>query len=346
NSERKALDLLHHTSLKTLSATLSVSNPLRQRRLSQEELYLEAINQTKVQEGLVKEAEQRFAEKKATLDGCVDQLHQLYEDMFVDPAAASANVLERMIHSEIAELRRAIPKTESSLDTIGNAQHLLYQARTTMEVAMKLLPGAAGFLDAQLKAEAPKDWWDLHGVSLIFASARAYEAYALMEQAHAVWADVPVISHENWKNGTKINNSIPDTLASLRGYRLKIETLLNKTVHPHLRSLEIELAHRRASLTSKLREWVDERAQCIERALRARGGLQDVDLEVAQRWLRGEREDNASQIGNGNALPGYRGREAVERGTDELPEMVLVCGDLGLFADFGMDTFYPRATKR
>ncbi|RUP12543.1 hypothetical protein BC936DRAFT_139807, partial [Jimgerdemannia flammicorona] len=246
NSERKALDLLHHTSLKTLSATLSVSNPLRQRRLSQEELYLEAINQTKVQEGLVKEAEQRFAEvegmqnslceKKATLDGCVDQLYQLYEDMFVDPAAASANVLERMIHSEIAELRRAIPKTESSLDTIGNAQHLLYQARTTMEVAMKLLPGAAGFLDAQLKAEASKDWWDLHGVSLIFASARgcfisardkAYEAYALVEQAHAVWADVPVISHENWKNGTKIS----------RPFSLPLSFEIPSSHYHHLQSL-------------------------------------------------------------------------------------------------------------
>ncbi|RUS17376.1 hypothetical protein BC937DRAFT_90057 [Endogone sp. FLAS-F59071] len=289
HAERKALDLLHRPSLQTISAHLSVNNPLRKRQ-SREHFYLEAINQSQQQEAVVAKVEKEMTkvetmqknllQQKAKLERYLEELHQFYDDMFAEPDAAAENTIERILHEELERLRRIVPETQQRLDKLLAAQHLMYLAQDAMDKAMRLLPGAKGYLDLQVYGGP------MHTHS---AEKKALESWQLVDKAHAVCPEVPIIPHEPW-HPSYMTDSIVKTLTSLRGYRLKVQSVLRTILAPAVRQVEPELLQLKSELERKPFEWLEERVRCIERVLRAQGKLVGVEVEAQRRWLRNEVE--------------------------------------------------------
>jgi hypothetical protein len=198
------------------------------------------------------------------------------------------------------------------------AQKMLYEARESIETAMKSLPGATKFLDRQgitSRHDYNKNPADT-SFSVKTSDALAQKAYTLVHEASELCADVPVIPVSAIGKG----ESVILTLTNYRGYRLKIESILRRQLNPRLHQFENQLSVARYQYEQRLIEWIDHQIITLEMHLRVNGVLQD-NLEREISMLRmGSRAaivavaseatgritvDDALDITAENALPQY-----------------------------------------
>ncbi|KAG2188261.1 hypothetical protein INT44_001014 [Umbelopsis vinacea] len=221
------------------------------------------------------------------LNGCCSQLRVLFDQVIPEPLFDPAYTIEEHMKSEVLSLESYIPQIEGKLEKCVEAQTRLYEARDSMETAMKSLPGAASILERQAMINnvgVGRGGVRLGSLNVLLdmsvSSTRDAEGFAeksvhLVKEAVDLYPDMPMIPDSPISQ----SDSVSEVLTTYRGYRLKIESLLRNFINPRVKLMQGDFAYAKHSHESKRMEWVEQQLLVLEAVLRAQGGLQDIDID-------------------------------------------------------------------
>ncbi|CAO3675975.1 unnamed protein product [Umbelopsis ramanniana] len=189
--------------------------------------------------------------------------------------------------SEVLALESYIPQIEGKLEKCVEAQSRLYEARDSMETAMKSLPGAASILERQAMINnvgVGRGGVRLGNLNVLLdmsvSSTRDAEGFAeksvqSVKDAVELYPDMPMIPDSPISH----SDTVSEVLTTYRGYRLKIESLLRNFINPRVKLMQGDFAYAKHSHESKRMEWVEQQLLVLEAVLRAQSGLQGIDID-------------------------------------------------------------------
>ncbi|KAL1921412.1 uncharacterized protein VTP21DRAFT_11128 [Calcarisporiella thermophila] len=225
---------------------------IQERRVKR--LERELIDAQKLKEDLL--------EKKLEYEETLLELDSLYHTALANFNQQGSTV-ERILTTEILAAESRLPVLMAKLENFKRAQRITHSARDLIEKSMTHVPGAKKFLDAW--AENPfieassmnSSGWKLSKQLAEQGCARYNEARSILRRL------LPEISSPEIAGSASTENCT-NAIANLRGYRMKLESVLRQILLPQLRAMEIEVGYWQRQLEQARRERASEQLRILQ----------------------------------------------------------------------------------